>query len=135
MTMRNRALALSSGGGAPGLMSSQGKRVQNSDKKQSGRQKRTHMTGAELTRIQAELLFAPRDMCCVLGLPRRTYQDYKSGRRGIPRDVADLAREILRRNREFMARLPALITAAVERDFPGGVIPAHTVEREDDEWE
>lgn len=105
-------------------MSSQGNRVQNTSKKQSGKQKRTHMTGDELTRIQAELLFAPRDMCRVLMLNRRTYQDYKAGRRGIPRDVADLAREILRRNREFMARLPALIHAAVERDFPGGVIPS-----------
>lgn len=109
--------------------------MQNTSKKQSGRQKRTHMTSTELRQIRTEVRFAPRDMRRVLGLPRRTYQDYESGRRGIPRAVADSAREVLRRNREFMARLPALITAAVERDFPGGVIPAHTVEREDDEWE
>lgn len=55
--------------------------------------------------------FNPRDMRAVLVPPdcpplsRRTYEDYEAGRRGIPQGVAEMARELYRRDREFMASI------------------------------
>lgn len=79
------------------------------------------MTGGELRAIRLEMGYAPRDMYRELGLPRRTYQDYEAGKRGIPKGVADQARDLLQRDREFMARLPGRITEIIDRDFPGGI--------------
>lgn len=100
--------------------------MQNDLKKRKKRQKRTHMSGDELKRLRREMRYGVCDMYAVLGLPRRTYQDYESGRRGIPQDVAAKARELHRRDREFMAGLPARIGAAIDRQFPGGIISAVT---------
>lgn len=61
------------------------------------------MTGEDLRRIERELKFQPRHMCAEFGLPRRTYQDYRTGRRGIPRDLAERIRETHRRDREWVA--------------------------------
>jgi DNA-binding transcriptional regulator YiaG len=106
--------------------------VQNQRETQKKRLKRTHMTGGELRLIRLEVNLAPRDMRTLLGLCRRTYQDYEAGRRGIPREIATQAREILQRNRHYMAGLPARIAAAVTRDFPDGVIPSSRDEQENE---
>lgn len=111
-------------------MSSQGERVQKSTKNQKKSKKRTHMTGEELRLLRLEMKVGPCDMYRLLGLPRRTYQDYEAGRRSIPLEVAIKARAAHRRDREFMANLPAKIFAALDRQFPGGIIPA-AAEKED----
>lgn len=80
-----------------------GNSVQNDTKKRKTRAKRTHLTGGELRAMRREMKFAPRDMCAVLGLPRRTYQDYEAGRRGIPAALAERIRQIYRQDREWMA--------------------------------
>jgi len=61
------------------------------------------MSAAELKRLRREMKFAPRDMCAILSLPRRTYQDYESGRRGIPEKIAAQIRKAYRQDREFIA--------------------------------
>lgn len=94
-------------------------------KQHKKRQKRTHMSAEECRRLRQEMKCGVCDMYRALGLPRRTYQDYESGRRGIPAHVAAQIRAIHQRDREFMAGLPARIEARVLRDFPGGVIPSY----------
>lgn len=79
------------------------------------------MSGDELKRIRLAIGFAPRDMYRSLGLPRRTFQDYEAGKRSIPTEVAETAREIQRRDREFMKRLPGRLAAAIDKDFPNGI--------------
>lgn len=79
------------------------------------------MTGDELKRIRLAMGYAPRDMYRSLALPRRSYQDYEAGKRGIPADVADKARQLHRRDREFMARLSDRIADRIDRDFPNGI--------------
>ncbi|BDV42414.1 hypothetical protein GURASL_13370 [Geotalea uraniireducens] len=104
--------------------------MQNQSQKQKKRQKCTHMSAEECKRLRSEIKLGPCDMCRILGIPRRTYQDYEAGRRGIPESVATQIREAYRRNREFMAGLPARIETWFFRDFPGGVIPSVHVEKE-----
>ncbi len=84
--------------------------------------KRTHMEYDELKRLRLEMGCAPRDMCSLLGLKRRTYQGYESGNRGIPQDIAERVREAHRRDREFMAALPAKLLSRIDRDFPLGIV-------------
>jgi len=98
-------------------------RVQNQPEKKKKSKKRTHMSADELKRLRREMRIGVCDMYRLLGLPRRTYQDYEAGKRGIPQDVADKAREAHRRDREFMAALSARICASLDQQFPGGVIP------------
>ncbi|MFH1027336.1 MAG: helix-turn-helix transcriptional regulator [Pseudomonadota bacterium] len=95
--------------------------MQKQTEKRKKRQKRTHMSAAELKRLRREMKYRPCDMYQALGLPRRTYQDYESGQRGIPQEVADAVRETHRRDREFMANLPTRIGAVLDRDFPDGI--------------
>ena len=84
---------------------------------------KTHaLTGADLKQIRLGLGFAPRDMCAVLGLKRRTYQCYEAGQRGIPSNVAAAARQVEERNLAFMAALPGRIAALVSRDYPAGIL-------------
>ncbi|MDA8428913.1 MAG: hypothetical protein M0T70_06620 [Geobacteraceae bacterium] len=90
------------------------------------------MSAEECKRLRQEMKFGVCDMYRTLGLPRRTYQDYESGRRGIPQDVAAQIREAHRRDREFMAGLPARIDAALKREFPGGIIPSFQDEKEEE---
>lgn len=74
------------------------------------------MAGAELKRLRLEMRFAPRDMCEVLGLKRRTYQDYEAGKRGIPAVLAVRIREMHKRDREFIAGIGDRIDAAERGD-------------------
>ena len=69
--------------------------MQNDTKKHNKREKRTHMTGAELKRLRRKMKFDPRDMCAGLDLPRRFYQDYEAGKRGIPVGLATRIRELI----------------------------------------
>lgn len=39
------------------------------------------MCGKMLRWLRRDMKFEPRDMCAVLNLPRRTYQDYEAGKR------------------------------------------------------
>ncbi|WP_214173146.1 hypothetical protein [Geoanaerobacter pelophilus] len=91
-------------------------------KKTKKRQNCTHMTGAELKRLRREIGIGTCDMYRLLGLPRRTYQDYEAGKRGIPEAVATAAREAHRRDREFFATLPDRIDARLLEQFPDGII-------------
>lgn len=95
--------------------------MQKQTKERKKRQKRTHMSGEELKRLRREMKYRPCDMWLTLGLPRRTYQDYEVGLRGIPQEVADAARAAHRRDREFVANLPTRIGAILDRDFPDGI--------------
>lgn len=79
------------------------------------------MNADELKRLRREMRFGVCDMYRVLGLPRRTYQDYEAGKRGIPEDVAAMARKAHCRDREFMTTLSERIGAALDREFPGGI--------------
>lgn len=82
------------------------------------------MKASELKSIRLEIRFDPRDMCCVLDLPRRTYQDYEAGKRNIPVEVANRIREIYRRDREFMAGIAYRVDQALDKEYPGGLIPS-----------
>lgn len=74
---------------------------------------KTHaMSGPELKRLRREMKFAPREMCVILGLKRRTYQDYEANKRGIPSALAERIREIHRRDREFIAGIGDRVDAA-----------------------
>lgn len=95
--------------------------MQKPDEKTKKREKRTHMTGEELKRIRLAIKFDPRDMCAVLVLPRRTYQDYEAGKRSIPESVANAAREAHRRNIDFMKRLPKIIDTRIKAQYPNGI--------------
>ena len=106
--------------------------MQKQQEKRKTRQKRTHMSSAECKRLRREMGCAPCDMYRLLGLPRRTYQDYESGRRGIPQGIAAQIREAHRRDREFMDSLPARIETWILRDFPNGVIPSANDEKEEE---
>ena len=97
--------------------------MQNEHKKQNKRQKRTqYMCGAMLKWIRQQMKFQPRDMYRTLGLPRRTYQDYESGDRKIPAELATRIRVMFKRDREFMAGIPASVQAELESEYPGGWI-------------
>jgi len=96
------------------------------------------MCAAMLRWIRRQMLFEPRKMRAVLvppgcdPMPRRTYQDYEAGNRGIPADLASRIREIYRRDREHMAGIGARIDAALDREFPGGMIPSIQAEKEEE---
>lgn len=93
-------------------------RVQNNTKKHNKRQKRTHMQAAELKQIRLEMNFEPRDMRHALALPgtkpipRRTYQDYEAGRRGMSAYMAARIRELHKADREFMNGIGNRVDAA-----------------------
>lgn len=74
-----------------------------------------------MKRLRREMKYRPCDMWATLGLPRRTYQDYEAGRRGIPQEVAEAARAAHRRDRDFIANLPTRIGAILDRDYPDGI--------------
>jgi DNA-binding transcriptional regulator YiaG len=83
--------------------------VQNDKKKQNKQQKRTHplgrkqyMCGKMLRCLRRSMKLEPRDMCAILNLPRRTWQDYEAGKRGIPAKLATRIRELHKRDREFI---------------------------------
>lgn len=95
--------------------------MQKAAKTTTKREKRTHMAADELKRIRLAMKFAPRDMCATLGLPRRTYQDYEAGKRGIPAKLATLIREMFNRDREFMATINDRVDAAAKKKFPNGI--------------
>ena len=102
-------------------------------KQQQKRQKRTqYMCPAMLRWIRLQMKFAPRDMYGTLGLPRRTYQDYESGERGIPAKLAAQIRQVFKRDREFMAGLPNRVDANLKRQFPGGMIPSNQAGKEEE---
>ena len=80
--------------------------MQKDTKKQNKRQKRTQYMCAEmLVWLRKDINFRPVDMYLSLGKPRRTYQDYETGNRSIPADVANAVRDIHQRNRQLMANL------------------------------
>ena len=88
--------------------------------------KRTqYMTGKELKRLRREMKFDPRDMCCILGIPRRTYQDYEASKRGIPVEFAERVRELHRQDRAFIAGIAERVDADLAKKYPGGMIPHH----------
>lgn len=92
--------------------------MQNDTKKHNKRQKRTHMSGQELKRLRLEMKFAPRDMCDILPLNRRTYQDYEAGKRGIPAGLAARIRELHQRDREFIAGIGDRVEAIERGEEP-----------------
>jgi DNA-binding transcriptional regulator YiaG len=94
------------------------KRVNNRSKKHK---KRTHMTAGALEQIRLDIGFDMRAMARSLGLPYRTYQDYEYGNRGIPKKVADAARDLRRRDRAFMKKLRRQMLADIDRSFPAGI--------------
>lgn len=109
-------------------MTAKNSRVQNTTKKQNKRQNCTHMSAAELIRLREEMRLQPVHMYRnVLNIPRRTYQDYETGRRSIPEDIATRIREAHRKDREFMTNLPGRIHASLDNEYPGGMIPSHDV--------
>lgn len=75
------------------------------------------MTGAELKRIRLKMLFAPREMCACLvppgckPMPRRTYQDYEAGKRGIPAELATRIQELYWKDLDFMSTIGDRIEA------------------------
>lgn len=56
--------------------------------------RKSFMESTELLSIRTGLKLKPMHMYRALGIPRRTYQDYESGRRGIPLDFATRVREM-----------------------------------------
>lgn len=95
--------------------------MQNDHKKRKTGKNGTQMSGAELKQLRLEMGIGACGMYRILGLPRRTYQDYEAGRRGIPEHVAIAARAAHQRERSFMASLSDRIAAAIDRDYPHGI--------------
>lgn len=90
--------------------------MQKHHEKTKKRQKRTQfMCGPMLRWIRLEMGFDPRDMRETLGLPRRTYQDYEAGKRGLPTELAARIREMFQRDRELMAGIAGRVDVAWER--------------------
>lgn len=80
------------------------------------------MSARKLKDIRVEVGFDKRSMARALdGMPYRTYQDYEYGRRGIPAEVAEAARELHRRDRQFMRQLRRQMAADLDRLFPAGI--------------
>lgn len=109
-------------------------------KTQKNSRKRTQfMCAAMLRWIRVQMGFEPRDMRATLALPgckpipRRTYQDYEAGKRGIPAKLATRIREVFKCDREFMATICHRVDIALTKQFPGGVIPSYQAKNEDDE--
>lgn len=76
--------------------------MQNDKKKQKKQTKRTqYMCGKILRWLRKDMKYEPRDMCDQFKLPRRTYQDYEAGKRGIPAKLATRIREQHKRDREW----------------------------------
>lgn len=87
--------------------------MQTPHKKQRKRQKRTQfMCGKMLRWMREDMRYEPRDMRALLGLKRRTYQDYEAGKRGIPAKLALLIRELHQRDREFISGIGDRVDAA-----------------------
>lgn len=114
--------------------------MQNDTKKRNNRPKRTHPRGrkqylckAMLRWIRLQMGFEPRDMYRTLELPRRTYQDYEAGKRGIPAELATRIREMHRRDRELMNGIGDRVDAELHRQYPGGVLPSYQVGKEEEE--
>lgn len=101
-------------------------RVQKATKKPQKRQKRTqYMCGKMLRYIREVMKYEPRDMRASLELTsRRTYEDYESGKRGIPAKLATRIRELFKRDRDFMngigARVDAVEKAKKMKMYHGG---------------
>lgn len=97
--------------------------VQSNQKKHENAQNSTqHMCCLMLKWIRIQIKFKPRDMYRHLGLPRRTYQDYESGERGIPPEVADKVRRTFEWNTRFIREMTQRIDKVLEEEFPGGII-------------
>lgn len=91
--------------------------VQKDTKNIKKREKRTQTFDSEmLLCVREELKFAPRDMYRTLGIPRRTYQDYESGKRRIPESVAQKAIAELKWNRAFLAGIAGRVDEGLERE-------------------
>lgn len=83
-----------------------GNRVQKDTKTTKNGQKRTRYMCPEMLRwLRQDINFRPVDMYTSLGIPRRTYQDYEAGNRGIPAEIAAAGRDIHQRNRLLMANV------------------------------
>jgi hypothetical protein len=87
--------------------------VQNKTKKQKKQTKRTQYMCAKMLRwIRKDMKYEPRDMCDQFELPRRTYQDYEAGKRGIPAKLALLIREQHKHDREWINGIGDRVDAA-----------------------
>lgn len=107
--------------------------MQNSTKKiDKQKNARIFMCANELKQIRYMMRYAPRDMYQEMRLPRRTYQDYESGKRRISQKVAAQIREMYRRDCEFMNGIANRVDAALMADYPDGIIPSIQVEKEEE---
>lgn len=71
------------------------------------------MTGNQLRYIKQQMKFGTCDMYRTLELPRRTYQDYESGRRTIPPEVARRVLATYRADRRWMRDMDRRIDEAL----------------------
>lgn len=79
------------------------------------RKRPQYMCGKMLRYMREVMKYEPRDMRASLGVKsRRTYEDYEAGKRGIPPYLALLIRKLYRRDRDFMAGIPARVDAAIK---------------------
>jgi transcriptional regulator with XRE-family HTH domain len=85
-----------------------------------------YMTGKELKQLRKEMKFDPRDMCCILEIPRRSYQDYEAGKRGIPAEFAERVRELHHQDRAFIAGIAERVDTDLVK-YPGGIVPQHVL--------
>ena len=87
--------------------------MQNDNKKRNKQPKRTQYMCAKMLRwLRKDMKFDPRDMCLVLELPRRTYQDYEAGKRSIPSKLATRIRETHKADREWVNGIGDRVDAA-----------------------
>ena len=87
--------------------------MQNDKQKHKKPAKRTQYMCAKMLRwIRKDMKYEPRDMCDQFQLPRRTYQDYEAGKRGIPAKLAVRIREQHKADREWMNGIGDRVEAA-----------------------
>ncbi len=86
------------------------------------------MSAEELVRLREEMHLDMVSMAAILvspkypkGMPYRTLQDYAAGKRGIPKDVADLVRQKHNQDREFMAGIGTRVDNELRKK--GGLVP------------
>lgn len=93
--------------------------MQNTTKNKNKQRKRTqYMCGKMLRWLRKDMKFEPMDMCDTFRLPRRTYQDYEAGKRGIPEKLAAQIREKHKQDREFVAGIWGRVDAAERGEKP-----------------
>lgn len=80
------------------------------------------MTSTQLRELQDRIKFDAPSIAACLGLTLHCYRKYLYGENPIPEMVIRHALELENINTLFMSELPARVDAAVDKEFPHGIM-------------